>query len=309
MMQTENKTLLITNITGFLGRSCYEYFNQIPNYKVVGVAGKSDIDLRKSEEVKWIFEEDKIDIVLHTAATVGGIVANKNNPASFIYDNLLMGLNLIEISKQYNVEKFVNIGTICSYPSKPKTIPFIESELWDGYPTEITSPYGIAKKTLNEVLIAYRKQFGLNGITLMPTNIYGPHDHFETENSHLVPALIRKVIKDNEINLLGDGTASRELIYIDDCVRAIHLCLENYNDSEPINIGTGKESSIKDIIENIIDICKLNKLYSFDGNAEMNGQQRRCLNINKLTKLGFVPKFSLREGLTKTIDWYLQNEK
>lgn len=301
--------LLITNITGFLGSACYKYFKDNTEYEIIGIRGKSEIDLRNKKEVEYIFEEDKIDIVLHTAAAVGGIIANKNNPASFIYDNLLMGLNLIDCSNSYKIKKFINIGTICSYPETPKTIPFIESELWDGFPTDITSPYGIAKKTLNEVLRSYRKQYDFNGITLMPTNIYGPGDHFETENSHLVPALINKIYKNDTIELLGDGTASRELIYIDDCVKAIHLCLENYNDEEPINIGTGIETSIEELIKNIISISNVNKKYTFDGNAIMNGQQRRCLNIDKLKNLGFKPKVNINEGLTKTIEWYLQNVK
>lgn len=251
------------------------------------------------------------DIVIHLAAHVGGIGLNREKPAELFYDNLMMGAQLIHASYLAGVEKFVCVGTICAYP-KYTPVPFKEEDLWNGYPEETNAPYGIAKKALLVQLQAYRAQYGFNGIYLLPVNLYGPNDNFDLRTSHVIPALIRKVHTaqqrgENRIFVWGDGTVTREFLYAADAARGIVLATQKYNSSEPVNLGTGEEISIKDLVALICE------LMGFEGEIvwetdKPNGQPRRCLDTTRAKQaFGFTAQVNLREGLKKTIEWYRQH--
>ena len=253
------------------------------------------------------------DIVIHLAAVVGGIGANKANPGKFFYDNLIMGVELMEQARRFNIGKFVTVGTICAYPKYTK-VPFKEEDLWNGYPEDTNAPYGLAKKMLLVQSQAYRQQYGFDSVYLLPVNLYGPDDNFSLNTSHVIPALIRKCINaklngDKEIVVWGTGKATREFLYVDDAARGIVLAAEKYNKSDPVNIGAGFEISIKNLVNLIV------KLTGFQGKviwdkSKPDGQPRRCLNVRRAKKeFGFKAKVQFESGLRKTIQWYQKHKQ
>ena len=298
--------ILLTGATGFLGQNLKPILSQ--SHDVFGIG--SDWDLRDQDQCHKLladFQSDT-DIIVHAAGTVGGIGANKENPGRFMYDNLIMGANLIHAAMKQQVSKFILLGTVCAYP-KHTPIPFEEKDIWDGYPEETNAPYGIAKKTLMRLLEAYHDQYGMNGVNLIPVNMYGPHDHFNLTSSHVIPALILKVDqaikqKAKSITLWGTGQASREFLYATDCAEAIKLSIEKDMSPTPINIGTGKEIKICDLIETICDIMGFDGEILYD-TSKPDGQPRRCLNTSKAEQLlGFKARTSLQDGLIHTIKWF-----
>jgi len=302
------KRVAVTGGAGFLGsfvvaklrdRGCQDIF----------VPRSREYDLVEMESVKRLYRDAHPDMVIHLAARVGGIGANRANPGKFFYDNLLMGTQLMEQGRLYGIEKFVAVGTVCSYP-KFTPIPFREEHLWDGYPEETNAPYGLAKKMLLVQSQSYRAQYGFNSIFLLPVNLYGPGDNFDLEQSHVVPALIRKCLEAKEsgsaeIVCWGDGTPTREFLYVEDCAEAIVLATEKYEGAEPVNIGAGREISIKELVEQIAAITGFQGHIIWD-TSKPNGQPRRCLDTSRAREFfGFTAKTDFRDGLKKTIDWYL----
>jgi len=298
--------ILLTGATGFLGKNIKPLLEN--NNEVIGIG--SNWDLTNKDKAEYIVQKYRFDAIIHAAGSVGGILANQANPGKFIYDNLAMGMNIIHASMKNRVPKFIMLGTVCSYPKFTPT-PFKESDFWNGYPEETNAPYGVAKKTLIEMLIAYRKQYDFKSNVLVPCNMYGPYDHFNLTTSHVIPALIMKVdmaIKNNEpsIDVWGTGEASREFLYVEDCVEAILKSLDVDTDSSPINIGTGKEIKIVDLIETICDIMNYTGTIRFD-KSKPDGQPRRSLDVTKAKeKLNFEAKTCLKDGLIKTINWFKQ---
>jgi GDP-L-fucose synthase len=270
-----------------------------------------DYDLRTGEGIRSFLDDARPDVIIHLAAVVGGIGANRENPGSFLYDNLIMGARLIEESRLAAVSKFVCIGTICAYP-KFTPVPFKEENLWSGYPEETNAPYGLAKKMLLVQLQAYRQQYGFDGIYLLPVNLYGPGDNFDYESSHVIPALIRKCVEardggDDTVVCWGTGKATREFLYVEDCAEGIILATESYNGPEPINLGSGREISIRELTELIAGMTGFEGGFSWDS-TKPDGQPRRCLDTTRAEELlGFTAGTSLEEGLAKTIVWYERN--
>jgi GDP-L-fucose synthase len=302
--------ILLTGATGFVGKNVQRHLEQ--NYEVIGI-GSQPWDLRSQDSCKSHLSEVNPDVVIHAAGTVGGIGANRENPGKFMYENLIMGTNIIHESMCQEIAKFILLGTVCSYP-KFTDVPFQESAMWLGYPEETNAPYGIAKKTLMKLVETYNEQYGLCGVNLIPVNMYGPYDHFNLTSSHVIPALILKVRNalkagDSSISIWGTGEASREFLFAADLGRAIELAIEKDVSCDPINIGTGKEIKIRDLVSMICEIM------NFDGNivydtSKPDGQPRRCLDTELARKsLGFEATTSLREGLQETIDWFLANEE
>ena len=304
------KRVTVTGGAGFLGsfvvaklreRGCRDIF----------VPRSREYDLVEMESVKRLYRDAHPDMVIHLAARVGGIGANRANPGKFFYDNLLMGTQLMEQGRLSGIEKFVAVGTVCSYP-KFTPIPFREEHLWDGYPEETNAPYGLAKKMLLVQSQSYRAQYGFNSIFLLPVNLYGPGDNFDPEQSHVVPALIRKCLEAKEsgsaeIVCWGDGTPTREFLYVEDCAEAIVLATEKYEGGEPVNIGAGREISIKELVEQIAAITGFQGHMIWD-TSKPNGQPRRCLDTSRAREFfGFTAKTDFRDGLKKTIDWYISS--
>ena len=310
-MDLANKKIIITGAHGFLGK--YIVANLIEKRKVpkenLFLPTVQNLDLRFWENCKKAV--DGQDIVIHLAAKVGGIGLNKAKPGELFYDNAIMGIQLLEAARQAGVSKFVTIGTICAYP-KFCAIPFKEKDLWSGYPEETNAPYGVAKKALLVQSQAYRDQYGFNGIYLLPVNLYGPGDNFDLESSHVIPALIRKIAeakKENKeyIEVWGTGEATREFLFVEDAAEGIILATENYDKSEPVNLGSGMEISIKDLVNLISEIMEFKGQIRWD-KTKPDGQPRRMLDVSKAEKeFGFKAKVDFREGLKKTIDWYLRN--
>jgi len=274
----------------------------------VFVPHSRDYDLVNMENVKRIYQHSRPHIVIHLAGRVGGIGANMANPGQFLYDNLIMGLQLMEIGRQVAIEKFVCLGTICAYP-KFAPVPFKEEDLWNGYPEETNASYGLAKKMLLVQAQAYRQQYGFNAIYLLPVNLYGPGDNFDPETSHVIPALIRKCLdaverRAPEIICWGDGTPTREFLHVEDCAEGILLATEHYDKADPVNVGAGFEISINNLVSVIVGLTGFQGNILWDTNKP-NGQPRRCLNTSRAEKeFGFRAVKDFREGLKETIDWY-----
>lgn len=301
------KRVAVTGGAGFLGsyvveglraRGCREIF----------VPRRADYDLVESSAVKKLYDDARPDLVIHLAAVVGGIGANERNPGCYFYENLMMGVQLIEEARRRNLKKFVAVGTICSYP-KFAPVPFREDDLWNGYPEETNAPYGLAKKMMLVQSQAYRQQYNLNSIFLLPVNLYGPRDNFDIETSHVIPALIRKCVEAkrsgaDHILCWGTGNATREFLHAADCGEGILLAAERYDSSEPVNLGAGFEISIRDLAE------KIRRLTGFEGHlvwdrSKPDGQPRRSLDTTRaLERFGFRASIGFDEGLKQTIDWY-----
>ncbi len=303
----KNKRIMVTGGDGFLGsfvirklkeRGCANIF--VPKIE--------EYDLVSIDAVRRVYQDAKPDIVIHLAAKVGGIGANKENPGTFFYDNLMMGVQLIEEARHANVQKFVALGTICCYP-KFTPAPFKEEDLWNGYPEETNAPYGLAKKMLLVQSQAYRQQYGFNSIFLMPVNLYGPGDNFDPRSSHVIPALIKKCMDaqkrgDDEIVVWGTGNATREFLYAEDAAEGILLATERYDKSDPVNIGAGFEISIKDLVTLIAKLTGFKGKIAWDV-TKPDGQPRRMLDTTKaLQEFGFKAVTTFEEGLKNTITWY-----
>lgn len=304
-----DKRVMVPGGAGFLGRFVVDNLIQKGVAKEnIFIPRSRDYDLTKMPDVVKAYEDFKPQIVIHLAAKVGGIGANRENPGTFFYDNLMMGAQLIERARLSGIDKFVGIGTICAYP-KFTPVPFKEEDLWNGYPEETNAPYGLAKKMQLVQLQSYRQQYGFNGIFLLPVNLYGPGDNFDPKSSHVIPALIKKCIDaiengDREIIVWGTGKATREFLYVEDAAEGILLATERYDKPDPVNLGASFEISIKDLVELIA------KLTGFTGEivwdkTKPDGQPRRKLDTSKAQKeFGFKAKTSFEDGLAKTIEWY-----
>lgn len=311
MNQWNNRRVLVTGGAGFLGSHVVDRLRELGCSEVI-VPRSSTYDLRDPRIALSLLQDTKPDLIIHLAASVGGIEANRRNPGSYFYDNLSMGIHLIEAARIVGVPKTVLCGTICSYP-KFATVPFREEDIWDGYPEETNAPYGLAKKMLLVQSQAYREQYGFNSIFLLPVNLYGPRDNFDPVTSHVIPALIRKCLEAKEqggnyITVWGSGKATREFLYVEDAAKAILLAADRYNRSDPVNIGTGEEISIKDLVQLIAEETGFTGTIQWDA-SKPDGQPRRCLDTQKAKKyFGFEAKVSLREGLRKTIEWWNHRE-
>ncbi|MEN3341512.1 MAG: GDP-L-fucose synthase [Actinomycetota bacterium] len=294
--------VLVTGGGGFLGSRLVERLES--GGDEVFVARRRDYDLTREGDTARLFAEARPDIVFHLAAEVGGIGANRANPGRYWYANLQMGVNLLEQARLHETPKLVLAGTVCAYP-KHTPVPFREASLWEGYPEETNAPYGIAKKTLLVGAQAYRAQYGLNTIFLLPTNLYGPGDNFDPQTSHVIPALIRKMIESpEEVVLWGDGSPTREYLYVEDCVDALVLAAERYDDAEPVNLGTGVEISIRETAELVAELVGFDGAIVWDDSMP-NGQPRRSLDPSRARELfGFEARTPLRDGLAGTVAWY-----
>jgi GDP-L-fucose synthase len=307
------KKIVVTGGYGFLGKHVVrELLNK--GYKKIGVPSHEEYDLTSRDGVFSMFADYDPKIVIHLAANCGGIEYNKENPAKLFYDNAIMGIQMIHTAMQFLVEKFVQIGTVCSYPKFPYTVPFEEGSLWFGYPEETNAPYGLAKKMLLTQIQAYNKQYEhFNGIYIIPSNLYGPGDNFNPESSHVIPALIKKFVEakergDEKVTIWGSGSATREFLYVEDAAKAIVLATEQYNKNYPINIGTGLEISIAKLALIIKELVGFEGLVVSD-DSKPNGQPRRVLNTSRASKeFGFKASTSLKEGLEKTIEYYIKNK-
>lgn len=305
------KRLLVTGGAGFLGRYVVRKLRE-KECREIFVPRSKDYNLVELEAVKRLYRDAKPAIVIHLAAVVGGIGANRENPGKFFYDNLMMGVQMIEQGRLFGLEKFVAIGTVCAYP-KFTPVPFKEEDLWNGYPEETNAPYGLAKKMLLVQSQAYRQQYDFNAIYLLPVNLYGPGDNFDPESSHAIPALIKKCVDamksgEDKIVVWGMGEATREFLYVEDAAEGIILATEKYDKPEPLNIGAGFEIKIKDLVRLIAELTGFQGSIEWDANKP-DGQPRRCLDVSKAEKeIGFKAKADFREGLRKTIDWYKAQE-
>ena len=299
--------VLVTGGSGFLGRHVVDSLRKHGCRDVV-VVRKAHHNLTREPDVKRLFEETTPNVVIHLAAVVGGIGANRDNPGTFFYQNVMMGALTMEYARRTGVEKFVGVGTICEYP-KLAPVPFLERDLWNGYPEETNAPYGIAKKMLLVQGQAYRQQYGFDAIHVLPVNLYGPHDNFDPASSHVIPALVRKCLDAvetgaSEVVCWGTGNATREFLYVEDCAEAIVCATEQYDRPEPVNLGAGFEISIRDLAELIASLTGFKGRLTFD-RTKPDGQPRRSLDVTRAANsFGFTATTDFKTGLTRTIDWY-----
>jgi GDP-L-fucose synthase len=304
--------VVVTGGAGFLGSYVVAKL-QARGVEHIFVPRSREYDLVQGEAVRRLYADTQPDLVIHLAAVVGGIGANRDNPGKYFYENLMMGAQMIEQARQDGVKKFVATGTICAYP-KFTPVPFKEDDLWNGYPEETNAPYGLAKKMMLVQSQAYREQYGYNSIFLLPVNLYGPRDNFDPHSSHVIPALIRKCVEAeragaDHITCWGTGAATREFLHADDCAEGLLLAAQRYDKSDPVNLGAGFEISIKDLAELIV------KLTGFQGGIEWDaskpdGQPRRCLDTARAeAEFGFRARIGFEEGLRQTIDWYRESRK
>ncbi|MFH1509269.1 MAG: GDP-L-fucose synthase [bacterium] len=308
------QNIIITGGSGFLGSFLVEEYKKNGlSEKNIFIPRSKDYNLTLEKDIKKMYADFPADKVVHLAANVGGIGYNKKNPGSLFYDNLMMGAQIMEQARQSKIKKFVAIGTICAYP-KFTPIPFKEENLWKGYPEETNAPYGLAKKMMLVQSQAYRDQYDFNSIYLLPVNLYGPRDTFDPEKSHVIPALIKKIYDakingDDYIEVWGSGKPTREFLYVKDAARGIFMAAENYEKSEPVNLGSGMEISIKDLIEKLVSLMDYKGEIKWD-NSKPDGQPRRCLDVSKAEKeFGFKAETSFAKGLKETIAWYKEARK
>jgi len=311
MIELPNQRIVVTGGAGFLGsvvverlrsRGCWEIF----------VPRSRDYDLVDGEAVRRLYRDARPDLVIHLAARVGGIGANRKEPGRFFYDNLMMGVQLLHEGMRSGLRKLVAAGTICAYP-KFAQVPFREDDLWNGYPEETNAPYGLAKKMLLVQSQAYRSQYGFNSVVVFPVNLYGPRDNFDLESSHVIPAIIRKVDEAmrsgrDEVVLWGDGSPTREFLYVDDAAEGLLAACERYDESEPVNLGSGREIRIRDLAQEIARSMGFRGRFSWDA-TKPNGQPRRALDVTRAReKLGWTAQTSFEDGLRRTIEWWRRNQ-
>ncbi|MEK7618585.1 MAG: GDP-L-fucose synthase [Patescibacteria group bacterium] len=311
MMNLKKSKILLTGGHGFLGERVYqELLKAGAILKNIARPRFKELDFRQPKNCAKAVKGK--DLVIHLAANVGGIGYNLKHPGQLFYDNAVMGINLIEAARKAGVKKFVQVGTVCAYPKVPPHIPFREDDLWQGYPEETNAPYGLAKLVLLEMLKAYRREYGFNGIYLLPVNLYGPGDNFDPKSSHVIPALIKKFIEarqyhHQQIVVWGSGKASREFLFVDDAARGIVMAAKNYNKADPVNLGSSFEIKIKDLV------AQISRLTGFKGKiiwdkTKPDGQLRRKLDVSRAKReFGFVSKMNFKQGLIKTLKWYGQN--
>jgi GDP-L-fucose synthase len=310
-LKWNGKRVVVTGGAGFLGTFVVEKLRA--QGADVFVPRSRRYDLREKEAILELLHDSKPQVIFHLAAVVGGIGANQKNPGSFFYDNAMMGIQLMEQARRAAVAKFIAVGTICAYP-KHTPVPFSEADLWNGYPEETNAPYGLAKKMMLVQSQAYRQQYGFNSIFLLPVNLYGPRDNFDLESSHVIPALIRKCVEanrrgDEQIVLWGDGSPTREFLYVEDAADGILQAGELYSGSDPVNLGTGEEISIGDLATVIANATGFRGRILWDA-TKPNGQPRRCVDISRAVEsFGFNPHWTFQEGIRKTVDWFLQENK
>lgn len=307
MIQLSDKRIVVTGGAGFLGTHLVRRLMRL-GCKQIFVPRRPNWDLTVPSSIERLFAEQRPEVLIHLAAVVGGIGANHRNPGRFFYENAIMGIQLIEAARRYGVEKAVVLGTICAYPKFPP-VPFREEDLWNGYPEETNAPYGVAKKALLVQCQAYREQYGMNAIFLLPVNLYGPGDNFDLESSHVIPALIRKCVEAveegrDEIVLWGDGSPTREFLYVDDAAEGILLATERYDKADPVNLGSGLEISVEDLATTIARMTSFSGRIVWD-KTKPNGQPRRCLDVSRAEReFGFRATTSFEVGLQGTIEWY-----
>jgi GDP-L-fucose synthase len=309
-MRWEDKRVVVTGGAGFVGSFLVEHL-RARGCREVFVPRSRDYDLRDRDAIVGLYTTARPDLVIHLAGIVGGIGANRANPGRYFYGNAIMGIQLMEYARQFGVEKFVAIGTICAYP-KFSPVPFKEDELWNGYPEETNAPYGLAKKMMLVQAQAYRAQYNFNAIYLLPVNLYGPRDNFDLETSHVIPALIRKCVEAKErgesrVVLWGDGSPTREFLYVEDAAEGILMAAERYEGDQPVNLGAGQETTIRALAGMVAEIVGFSGEIVWD-TSKPNGQPRRCLDVTRARELfGFEAKQPMREGLEKTVAWFLAN--
>jgi GDP-L-fucose synthase len=307
MSQLKGQRIMVTGGAGFLGRVVCDKLRTYQPAEII-VPRKAQYDLTEQADIRRMLDATKPDCIIHLAAVVGGIGANRENPGLYFYQNAVMGILLMEEARKRGVKKYVTVGTICSYP-KFTPVPFKEDALWDGFPEETNAPYGIAKKALLIQGQSYRQQYGFNVITLLPVNLYGPGDNFDPKSSHVIPALIKKVIDAREskqpyIDVWGTGSASREFLYVDDAAEGIAKATADYDSPDPVNLGSGMEITIRKLTETICELCQFKGELRWDS-TKPDGQPRRCLDVSRAKeRFGFSAKTDFRQGLLQTIAWY-----
>jgi GDP-L-fucose synthase len=304
-----DQRVVVTGGTGFVGRRLVSRLHDVGCALVAGL-GRGDYDLRRAEEAARLYRDTSPTLVIHLAAVVGGIGANRERPAEFFFDNLLMGVHVLDQAWRAGVRKVVNIGTVCAYP-KFAPVPFSEDDLWNGYPEETNAPYGLAKKAILVQGQAYRQQYGYNSIFLLPSNLYGPGDNFDPRASHVIPALILKCADAvasgrDRIDVWGDGSATRDFLFVDDAVEAILLAAERYDGSDPVNLGSGRETSISALVGRIAEFTGFRGAIEWDG-SKPNGQPRRRLDTSRAeAAFGFRARTDFDDGLRRTVEWYFE---